>query len=233
MSIRKTSTTVIDERLPQVRMWLEDLKEVAFWIMQIPSEEALVIEMIAKGTVYQLDSIEDLADFEMARIEEIYLAHPEKALTVSFGKQKNRVTYRDDRPEVIASATQVKVVVRRHRRLAFVNFFTGTAARQFLSLTALLLICGSYVLVSQLLDDRDYTATEQIRSGFMGLLAAAVFWSLVLGVRPWESRIFTKTRAMLPTFWQRKRDDLFLTIASNAVSLIAGGAIGYWVNTLS
>lgn len=46
-------------------------------------------------------------------------------------------------------------------------------------------------------------------------------------------RIYTKTRSEAPTFWVRKRDDLWIEATVSVVSLILGGVIGYWINTIT
>lgn len=57
---------------------------------------------------------------------------------------------------------------------------------------------------------------------FLGLGAPLFHWET-------ETVIYTSTRAQSPTFWQRKRDDVWI----NAVSLAVGGVIGYFVNELT
>ncbi|SCG55622.1 hypothetical protein GA0070560_109186 [Micromonospora halophytica] len=54
---------------------------------------------------------------------------------------------------------------------------------------------------------------------------------LSLPLPTWETTtvIYTGTRAQSPTFWQRKRDDIWI----NGVSLAIGGVIGYFVNELT
>jgi hypothetical protein len=69
---------------------------------------------------------------------------------------------------------------------------------------------------------------------WLAILAMISFWPIFIGVfKPWYSKLLTKTRKEAPSFWDRKRDDLAITVFSNFASLIAGGFVGYWVNTLS
>jgi hypothetical protein len=64
-----------------------------------------------------------------------------------------------------------------------------------------------------------------------------VLWTYTVGsfvqkidCRP---RIYTRTRSEAPTFWVRKRDDLWIEATVSVVSLIVGGVIGYWINIIS
>ncbi|MCX5115979.1 hypothetical protein OG992_02240 [Micromonospora sp. NBC_00362] len=61
-----------------------------------------------------------------------------------------------------------------------------------------------------------------LRFRFPGLGTPLLRWET-------ETVIYTSTRAQSPTFWQRKRDDVWI----NAVSLAMGGVIGYFVNEMT
>jgi hypothetical protein len=52
---------------------------------------------------------------------------------------------------------------------------------------------------------------------------------VIFFVKPHRSKIMTATRVESPPFWVRKRDDLIISL----LSLIAGGVLGYWINTIT
>jgi hypothetical protein len=45
--------------------------------------------------------------------------------------------------------------------------------------------------------------------------------------------LYTRTRAEAPTFWMRKREDIWIEISVSVISLIIGALMGYWINTIT
>ncbi|WP_152603632.1 hypothetical protein [Amycolatopsis rifamycinica] len=176
-----------------------------------------------------------MATFKDSKIDAISIMHSDRVIEVRFSDHSNFVKYRDDQAEAKANATQIKVISAQHKRLPIANFFYGTTPRRFATAAALLVTSAAIFTRSAIVngslfgDIHSHTVGENLAMVAIGLICTGIYVSFLFGGRPWESRLFTRTKADLPSFWRRKRDDLLI----GAVSLIVGGIIGYWVNTFS
>jgi uncharacterized protein YneF (UPF0154 family) len=232
LTIKKIKSKEIYENVPEVQIWLDDIEKIKFWVDEIPASSPSKIILEVGGSQYETTNIEDVATFDHYEVDTLEIAQGEGefSVTISRAEKVNSIRYTDTTPRMNASATQIKQILIEQRRLKLIQALQGKHSRPITYLVAAVIVLLFSLLNVGLAHNSFVNVLIFVAVTLVFGLTGGIF---MLALKAGESRIFTKTRAEHPTFWQRKRDDLLITIVSSVISLVVGGVIGYWVNTIS
>lgn len=244
MPLRSTEPVIHAERLGAVKVWRDDVAEMVEIIEQVTSGQKL--EFSTPG--YTFDTIEDLKDYPGKRIEKLTIATETRNIVLVLSQDESFINAKD--PDLLtrgAMSAVARVAARCRRPWAMrVLYSIGTATgitKFFYEVAPLAL--GGVGLLLILNADKFFTRVSETQDKFIIARATWPLWTalvLVMSAFPilaasslkvGRTIIFAQTRREAPGFYTRKKDDLVITIASNVASLIAGGLIGYWINTVS
>lgn len=215
-------------------MWLEDLQKIEYWINDVPAHKPISIKIKAKGSQYDVDKLEDLEKENIERIDHIRFIHGDGLIQVDLGPSawSNSITSTSDEFKVEASRNQIELLLKKHQRMRFFNLFYGTPRRSFTT-GSILLTLFAFTIVANSANWLGAGGKLNSPSSAIGLaLGLVVMGSIMLLLDPTASLLYAKTRNTLPTLWERKRDDIKITIVSNVIALIVGGAIGYVIGKI-
>lgn len=218
--------------LGHVKLYRDELEQIIRSVAEIG-------EPIIEGPEFTATSEQDLAD----------QAVPEKlewlTITASRGKHQLRVTLNQATAvvEMIEPDTLLRGVLtavaqvcqrslRRGRSMAPLGVVAPDVARRYQRsdrVTKGLLVFVLALATTVISLDLYLHAWMLSRDGLLMLVLIPVPLWILWAFRKHSSAVLINAyRAERPTFWQRKRDDLLI----NAVALVLGGVIGYFVNEL-
>ncbi len=228
MTVRPLYSQSDEYTYAPVRLWRDDLERIVALIEEVYPEAPPRIQT----DLYRLDSIQDLADLPSTRVRSVSIDIP-KRFTV----------------KILPAACTIEVVEpdTLSRGLVATLGEILNQSRRFpirLVLFGLEGLAIALFLVSVLVSTGGFSPTNF--ASLVGGLALMAMWLVLVmprsfgllfssleDIRFGASQIFTKTRAEAPTFLMRKRDDLLIEAVVAVVSLLAGGFLGYWINTIT
>ncbi|GAA1795593.1 hypothetical protein HC028_18490 [Planosporangium flavigriseum] len=221
--------------LGAVRMWREDLAELVN-VLNDSLDKPLDLE----SGGYTLDRVEDLADVQektvpyfaawlhadgeagaySRRVHRVYLILERNKCTLEMRDPDNGMRW--------AASEAIRIAKRCRRRFAWLIrhapfIFLGLATLSTMVFAVIIAALGLQGKVS-------LTATLAVPTPFA---FAAAISALARPHRiPWAV-LCTRTRPEAPNFWNRKRDDIWITVVSNVISLILGAWLGYYLSSRS
>jgi hypothetical protein len=227
MALRKLGPEVTRRDLGPVRMWRDDIAEmVAVFREAIPQGD---VDIEVDG--YKVDEIEDLAELKVPNIE--VLTVEDRSEKVALELSTSRCLIKAYDPDLATRgmiAELAQIAERCRRRYVGLRILSSG----FFGLVNLCI----FFLLGVALKAIPVTGEWLNRALLLGSFGAVVSITAYVLVRTRivvlpKSILFTGARAEAPTFWMRKRDDIWLTVIASLVSLILGGFLGYWINTIS
>lgn len=219
---RKSTPTPPDQAdLPPIMAWREDIEAIASLLHRAYPDLALQLQTCH----YKLDAIEDLATIPETEICHIRMTTSDGNIQVSLGHSNSsvRVSNPDFSTKGLLAELTRKIEDHRRKRPLL------QAAR---------LITAFVLILSAVLGAKSGAFNAPPSVDLPGwawpwVMICSLLLLLALSVPKNKSRIFTRTRAEAPTFFSRKKDDLLIEAGVAVVSLILGGFLGYWINTIT
>ncbi|WP_328647166.1 hypothetical protein OHS58_03910 [Amycolatopsis sp. NBC_00348] len=123
MAVKKTHSAEVHGRLTSVKMWLEDIEEIGFWVQEVPSSKPIKIKVEIAGSEYSLDRIADLEEIKNDKIDSIEIKHGDGLLEVRFGSSGSSLSYTEGDPRVKASVRQISFLAKQHCRSRIVPWY--------------------------------------------------------------------------------------------------------------
>lgn len=224
MAIKKVRQEAYRKRITPVRVWREDLKQIEGRLRDIYGDGKIEIRVENPKVEYVIDSIDDLEGFGESWVFEIVFRV--EGLSVRLGAA-NFVVIRDATDFRLQAALDWMIRFARSKgRFKVYQFFYGeiwkTVAWASIWVILLVLVLTDVVV----LGGPEVPVSQSVLSMLVGVL---LMTAVTFAAKPHRSKIMTVTRAENPPFWVRKKDDLVISL----LSLIAGGVLGYWINTIT
>ena len=211
MPVTRLEPETVEILLPSVKIWRDDIEDIFNWLDAL-SDASIDITVRCNDATYRLDTV---AELKVRRIDSITMRESRVNVKVSLGYQ-NSIIAVDPSFQARATVEQIAQIARKHRRYA----------KLMLVIFTILGIPGAAALFAF----ASHSTIANLTSAALTLLAFAAFMpTLEPRSRTVTSLLYTSTRTEVPSFYRRKRDDLFI----NGVSLLVGGIIGYLINVIS
>ena len=214
--------TVRRATLGSVRLWRDDIEKLVQLIETGFPGPAITIQ----GGGYEFDTVNDIGAIESPTLSNLKITTNDDRLYLGIEGGDGCVVQIKD-PDMLSEGFQshLEGFIRQHRlRLS------AFSRSDTLKLSSLLICLGLL----------NWSRNHQLGSVFNIALMVATIVSLVLLIewpaatkRKYRVLIYTKKRAEAPPFLERKRDDLWIEAVVGVVSLVLGGVIGYWINTIT
>jgi len=175
-------------------------------------------ELIIHADGWSMDSVEDLPKLKHEKVGRLTVTAPGK-VELSIGRGGSWIAVVDPDLQARGMMHGVLQIAQRCRRVG---------GRQLI-----VRIASGVVVVAAA---AAWVATRDIIGG----LCVAAFIAIAVGGFVAEfndsldrTTISSRPRAEAPTFWRRKRDDLWIEVVVSLVSLLLGGVVGFWINTIT
>jgi hypothetical protein len=207
-------------------MWQDDIAEMVAVIRQAVPEGEIDIEVDG----CKAEEVADLAQLDSPTVQALIVTDRAKKLTLELSTAQCLIKVDDPDLVTKGAVSEIIRIAGRCRR----RYFAWVRAMALIYV-GLVLAFGVFLVVaaaigySSFVDD--FQTIEIVGIGVYLPLAAIVMFRPEVVSR--ESVLYARIRKDAPTFWMRKRDDLFLTAVASLISLILGGFLGYWINTIS
>jgi hypothetical protein len=210
-------------------LWREDIAEIVSVFREATSDGEVKIQT----DKYEVDDIEDLGHIKEPRIERLVVTGDQGRLRLELSRSECQVEVTE--PDLKARGMLAEI-------LRISENYKPRPPRLWLILTlpiplafaALVLIVAQHLGIYN--PDPELSSSPAVS----GLLSGVVLALSTVGYAEiWYRKRFkvtilrTRTRAEAPTFWMRKREDIWIEIAVGSASLLLGGVIGYWINTIT
>lgn len=224
MALKKLSPDTSSRHLYAVRMWRDDIAEIIAMLKTL-GDQKITIKLHVGRVEYAVDAIDDLDQLRDDHIDDLVITHPRGEVKLTLG-DINRITTNDADLQTRAVVEQIEHYTRRKGRLRLYQWLYATQRWRgpILSLSAM----GVSLYLLMRSESSNWQSLE-VRHWVSAAIGLILSLALLIMARPNKSKIYARRRVDLPPFWQRKRDDIVIAV----VSLIAGGVIGYWINTIS
>lgn len=240
MPVEKITPSVHREWFPVVRMWRDDLEEIVKLVREVVGgKEKLMLRVRDKSDEYSISEIADIATFKIPRLKQISIYAPSIRVRLDIGPKDPILEVEDPDLHVRGLLAEIsRMIHAKARPLARLDRWI---VDHLWFLILILLVAIPIGLINMLsgasLGAHDKTPGIAWQPAVVGLafgtvLYYAVGWLYRLGKFN-TSILHIKSKVEEPTFWSRKKDDLAITLVSSVLSLILGGIIGYWVNSIS
>lgn len=224
MAIQKVRQEAYRKRVMPVRAWREDLKQIESRLRDIQDDGKLEIRIENPNVEYVIDGIDDLQGFGEKQIFEIVFRVD--GLSLRLGAA-NYVIVRDATDYKLQAALDWIVRFTRSKgRFKVYQLLYGEIWKSIAWAIVWMLVLIASLTDVLVLSESEVSTPQSIVSMLVGvgLVSAAVFI-----LKPHRSKIVAATRAESPPFWVREKDDLIISL----LSLVAGGVLGYWINTIT
>lgn len=180
-------------------------------------------EIRIRADDYQIDAVADLAGLPEERVSRF------EATTIS-DKQVQLVLSASDAFAVAEDPDlETKGLLAELQRLGQPQSWFGRNLSVIFWSAVMMIV---FVVILSFSTAGDTPAWMVIIFAAGGALAGTVLIWMYPRAESARAIIYTRTRLEAPTFWQRKRDDLWITGVASLISLILGGILGYFVGKL-
>ncbi|MGW4462195.1 hypothetical protein [Micromonospora sp. NPDC004704] len=235
VAVKKQLTTgpeILHLNFGAMRIWRDDIAQMVS-ILQGATDKNLEFE----SDGFTLDSVSDLSDLPQESLtyfnatlkdESAPEWHNDESsykIVLHLATDKSFLILKDPDNGMRWAASQIGDLLNRRQR----RIYGAMKVTRVVALVMILLLAApaSFVIRGVL--------HPIINVSYVMLVFTALGLRFAIGRRLKSDRgtlIFKKTRAESPAFWQRKRDDITITIVSNVVSLGLGAWIGYMLSNL-
>ncbi len=219
MPIEPLRVPVDETSLPSVQMWREDFERIAAIVRNTyPGSELVVVTEL-----HRLDSFDEISQLPYRQMHSLSIATSDGRITLNFRQAGCLLTVK--RPDTLSRGLAAEIrdfIDLRRRRLGRVVLG--------LVLSALGAVC---IVMAARSGELDAQEPGPAVGWWLAAGSAALLGTFVAFMAPPRNRLFTQYRAEAPTFLMRKRDDLLIESSVALVSLVIGGVLGYWINTIT
>lgn len=236
MSLQRVSPSVDRQSFPPVRIWRDDLEEIYQLIREVVSEnDPINIRAHDGEDVYTLTSVGDIGGFNVPTLKAISIYAPTIKVTLRLGPKKSNMEAEEPDLRIRGLITEVARILSSKARpvgrvFAWIEDHVGMLAVALMAMG----IAAVAIVAGEATNAEDMRFSTPALIGLVaGLFAGLITAWISVYLRLGSCILNVKTRLEAPTFWARKKDDIMITVVSSVLSLILGGIIGYWLNSIS